>query len=155
MEIMINERTGALAISDARIRYKNFSGKEGRYNREGDKSFSVVIEDGELAQQLLEDGWNVKIKINEDEEPSYHIPVAVSYKFDRFAPKVFLVKEKGTIPLDENSIGELDYANIIHIDLTIRPRVWTDDEDNKRIKAYLKNMYVTIEEEEFADKYGM
>ena len=53
-------------IDDARIIFRNFAGKEGMYNREGDRNFSVILPP-DLADQLAKDGWNVKwLKARDD-----------------------------------------------------------------------------------------
>ena len=50
---------GQLMIENAKIIFRNFAGKEGMYNAEGDRNFCVLLED-DLAEQLVKDGWNVK-----------------------------------------------------------------------------------------------
>lgn len=145
-----------IIMEDAKIIFRNFSGEESRFNRAGQRNFNVVINDLDLAQNLIEDGWNLRARAPRDEgdEPSYLLQVAVS--FDNIPPKVWLVTRRGKTQLDAESIGTLDYAEIKNVDLTIRPYCWeipSKDGPKSGVKAYLKTMYVTIEEDPFADKY--
>src|SRR5574344_1453774 len=102
---MANNQISNVNIENARIIFRNFSGKEGKYNHEGDRNFGVIIDDAALARQMADDGWNVRIlkARDEDEEPRFWLPVKVD--FDHIPPKVIMVTRRaprGT-PLDEES----------------------------------------------------
>lgn len=137
------------------IIFRNFSGKEGQYNREGDRNFAVLL-DEKTAQEMAEDNWNVKVlKPREDDEegtiPQAYLPVSVNFKGR--PPRIVLITSRGRTNLDEESVETLDWVDIINVDLIVRPYEWTVS-DKSGIKAYLQSMYITIEEDPLEQKYA-
>ena len=144
---------GVLQIDDARIIYRNFSGVGSKFNREGDRNFAVVIPTEDLADRLIELGWNVKIKPprDDEEEPFMYLPVKV--KFNERGPAAYLRSGENMIKLDEESVSCLDDVDILSVDLDIRPFDW-DVNGKQGRSAYLQSICVTQQIDRFAAKYG-
>lgn len=143
--------TDNIKIENAKIRFRNFSGKAGQFNPAGSRNFCVFLPE-DVATSLLEEGWNIKYlkPRDEDDDPQAYIQVAVSY--NNIPPKIWLVTSDKKTLLDESGLEKLDWAELVNVDLIIRP--YNYEVNGKRgVKAYLKTMYATIAEDEFAYKY--
>jgi len=153
--------------------FKNFAGKEGKFNREGDRSFSVLL-DPELAEELERQDWNIKyLKVREEgDTPQAHVHVAVSFDKGR-PPKIIMVTFNGCkhtskeecesrhrkTTIEEDMCAILDWIDIQTVDLILNPYTWTIPGFGKElprsgVKAYLKTMYVVIHEDYLDQKYG-
>lgn len=144
---------GILQIDDARIIFKNFEGRGDKFNREGDRNFSLLIEDENTANALIKEGWNVKIKPGREEgdDPFMRLPVKV--KFTDYGPNVYLVTGNRRNELDEESIGCLDNIDIESVDMDIRPYDWEVNGRTGRT-AYLQSMEVVQRIDRFAARYS-
>jgi hypothetical protein len=141
-------------MEGVRIIFRNFAGKEGQYNREGDRNFAVLLDD-KTAQAMAEDNWNVKWLQprgeEEEETPQAYLPISVNFKGR--PPRIVMITSRGRTHLDEDSIEMLDWANILNVDLIVRPYEWTVNQKSG-VKAYLQSIYVTIEEDALELKYS-
>ena len=143
---------GILQIDDASIIYRNFAGVGSKFNREGDRNFAVRIPDTELADKLVEEGWNVKIKDPKEEGDLPFMFLPVKIKFNDRGPVVYLKTGRNMVKLDEESISCLDNIDILGVDLDIRPYDWEVKGKTGRT-AYLQSICVTQDIDRFAARY--
>ena len=138
-----------LQVNDTRIIYRNFRGEGSKFNREGDSNFAMIIPTQDLADELINRGWNVKIKDprEEGEEPFMYLPIKV--KFNDRGPQIYLVTGDRTNRLDEDVVSMLDDIDIRSVDLDISPYDWKVNGKTGRT-AYLQAMEVTQEIDRFA-----
>jgi hypothetical protein len=155
---MAGENT--VLLEGVRLVFRNFAGKESQYNAEGSRNFGVIIPDDAVAQQMEADGWNIKrLKPSEEdkeegvEEGPPWLQVKAGYGKGR-PPQIYLVTRGGKkrTMLTEDTVGELDWADITNVDLIIRPYHWAVRGDTG-ISAYVQTMYVSIEEDPLRAKY--
>lgn len=139
-------------ISDARIGFRNFSGKGGQYNPEGNRNFAVFLENIADAKELEAEGWNIRWLKPRDPEDEQQPILSVKVAFGAYPPKIILVTKKGLTHLGEDEVSLLDWADIKSVDLTIRPYNY-EVQGKSGVKAYLKTMYVTLQEDQWESKY--
>lgn len=144
---------GILQIDDARIIFKNFEGRGDKFNREGDRNFSLLIEDPNTADALIAEGWNVKIKPARDEDEGDFMRLPVKVKFTEYGPNVYLISNGRKVELDEESISCLDNIDIESVDMDLRPYDWEVNGRTGRT-AYLQSMAVVQRIDRFAERYA-
>lgn len=144
---------GRIQIDDAVIIYRNFSGEGSKFNREGDRNFAVLIQDQDVADQLVEAGWNVKIKPprEDGDEPFMYLPVKI--KFNDRGPSVYLVTGNKQTRLSESTVGCIDRMDILSVNLDIRPYDW-EINGKTGCTAYLQGMEVIQDVDRFAARYA-
>lgn len=140
-------------VEDAQLIFRNFSGKESQYNRNGDRNFAVIL-DHASAEKMLADGWNVRFLDGREEgDPNTpYIQVSVGYKTK--PPKVVMITSTARTVLTEDQVEILDWADIAQADLIARAYNW-EVNGKSGIKAYLQSLFVTIQEDALERKYSM
>ena len=144
---------GILNIDEAAIIYRNFAGRGDKFNREGDRNFALIIPTEELADRLINDGWNVKVKPPRDDQETPFMYRPVKIKFNDRGPNCYLVTAGRANRLDEESIGILDDVDILNVNLDIRPYDWEVNGKTGRT-AYLQGIEVTQRVDRFAARYA-
>jgi hypothetical protein len=147
---------GIITIENARVFFKNFQGLESQFNRKGNHCFCVELDPEKIdIQDLIDDGWNVKhTKIREEgDTPKPYLQVNVSFKGRPARVVMIGSTTKKRTELDEDTIGLLDFADFKTADLIINPYNW-DIRGEQGVSAYVKTMYVTIEEDYLELKYA-
>ena len=143
-----------VTMEDVTIMYPNFSGRPDKFNSQGKRQFLVVLPP-DVANQMQSDGWNVKLK-EANEELGYpeRWTLQVNIRFDVMPPKIVMITSRGRTYLGEGEVDLLDFAEIVHVDLIVRPYEWGPIGDKSGITAYLHSLYVTIHEDELELKYA-
>jgi hypothetical protein len=157
---MAEARLQPITLEGVTLVFRNFAGKEGQFNAEGNREFSVLL-DTELAEAMLRDGWNIRwLKPREDDEEQLaqaYIGVSIKYRGrngkEVRPPRVVLITSRGRTNIGEDEIETLDWVDIVNVDLIIRPYEWAVN-GKGGVKAYLQSLYITINEDPLEAKYA-
>ena len=147
---------GILQIDDIdgrQIIFKNFEGRGDKFNREGDRNFSLRIDDENTADALVNEGWNVRIKEGRDEDEGPFMRLPIKVKFTNYGPNVYLRTGDRVNELNEESIACLDNIEIDSVNMDIRPYDWDVNGRTGRT-AYLQSMEVVQRIDRFAARYA-
>lgn len=141
-------------IDGRQIIFKNFEGRGDKFNREGDRNFSLRIDDPDTADAMIEKGWNVRIKEGRDEDEGPFMRLPIKVKFTNYGPDVYLRTGDRVNKLNEESIACLDNIEIDSVDMDIRPYDWDVNGRTGRT-AYLQSMEVVQRIDRFAARYAV
>lgn len=143
-----------LIVENARIIFRNFSGRTSQFNPDGKRSFALILNQGD-AERLIDEGWNVKYlrprEPGDDETPYINVNVRYSKEYPMRDPKVWMVTGRSKTLLDEETVGSVDYVDISNVDLVISPYKWKMG-NSSGITAYLKQAFIEMEDY-FGKKY--
>jgi len=137
-----------VTIEGAEIIYHRWAGEVNEWNKEGKKSVSVYIPD-ELLDVMIRDGWHINYTDPNDEGETPRAFINCKINFGKRPPRIIMVTKEKMIPLTDKSVGMLDDAEIINLDVTLVGNPW-----ERGISCYLQKAYVTIQEDELDKKYG-
>lgn len=151
---------------DFEVLFCNLEGRKERYNNDGDRTFRVKFFDPEFAQQLADDGWNIRIYTpkNEEYDPYYYLTVKTKFRIDsekvRQDPEIHLVNSKNDIICGPQNMADVDMAfrnhKVTRVDLSVAPRYWTNEGigNGEGITAYIRELWVEIQDSPFASHYA-
>jgi hypothetical protein len=142
-------------IEDAEIipSFRNFTGRETRFNPPGIRNFCVNL-DVETSIKMEEDGWNISYHKDENEVIDPNAPfIRIAVRFDKFPPNVVMITSRSRTRLSEDMVEILDTVDIRTADLIASGSVWNVN-GKTGVKAYLRSLYVTVEEDELERKYA-
>src|SRR5690606_24078873 len=101
-----------VSLENVRIGFRNFEGREGPYNKSGERSFAVFL-DRQTADALAQEGWNVKYPRVRDDQPidpdedGRDPYIQVSVGFEHFPANVYLISNGKPTRLSEEEVGML------------------------------------------------
>lgn len=143
-----------IEIDDCRIMWRNFSGMEGNYPDPSNRGFAVVIPEQELADELIERGWNVTVRPprNADDSPLYLLKVKFNYDRPGLEPSAYLQTGKNLRSLNEQTIGTLDKVDIKSVSLDVRKSEWNRG-GRSGVTNYLQSVKIIQQVDRFAAEF--
>ena len=145
--------------------YRNFQGLKSLYNAEGNRNFVLRIYEPDVAQALIDEGFNVKMKVPREtdnnanpRDPWYEMKVNIRFWGGRYDPKIYWaeVGDEHYVTKGEESMRDIDEGTFEEIDMDIYPKKYISSQDGKEhVSARLNNLRVVAEVNAFADELGI
>lgn len=131
-------------VENARIVFRNFAGKERKNNKEGERTFCVVLDDA-TAEQLIKYKWDVQYipGINDEDKPTPYVQVTIDP--NAFFPSIVLLDAMCRKIVDEESVTRLNKEKILRADVTMVGYPWVVG-SHRSVRVYLEELIATIEE---------
>lgn len=149
-----------VAIENSRFIFTtNFSGDPNRDNfGSRERKANIIIPSKEQADKLAEEGCKVRVTrprpgYEDEYVPDYYVTIKLNYG-GRRPPRVFMVKDgRNPIPLDENTVAEIDYARVSNVNVVCN--LYHNDARGTT-SLYIQTMYVEVntDYDPFADRYA-
>lgn len=159
----VNEKNGNVSFNNAQIargRWSNFSGGPTDWDPKNTKRWFTIFLPDDEAQRLTDLGWNVRTRnsTNESEPELKYLKIAMNYdpEMPWSHPRIWLVRRVGNPELLEaEDLFQLDNKDLVIIkaSIQIRPHDWKLANGTSGRKAWLKQMYVSIEQDDFGAEY--
>lgn len=141
-------------VDNARIAFRNFSGRATQYNREGDRNFSLVFPNSEVADAFIESGLNVKIRAPREEGDTPFMHLKIKVNMDSRRPPVIYLRSNGKLrELNADTMGMLDDIDISYVDLEFSVFEWNRPDGSGK-SAYLQSICVTQEIDRYLARYA-
>lgn len=167
-------------FENCNIDFSNFAGEGSKYNKAGERDFTLSINDEESATALRDQGWGMQavtnnpaererleaagwrnVKLNEYvDETKFRLKVKISFNppSPRIAPsKITTYCGRVVTDISEAAAAKLDglIGRFESVDVEVRPRWWLDDATNEwNIKAYLHDMRIVLQSSKLDEKYA-
>lgn len=152
--------TEEIKLEGIRMMWRNLRGEKKQFNEAGKRNFAIPL-DEDLALELADIGWNVRMKEKANDEGKleklYHL--AVNVKLDgKNPPRIFMITwgpdgEPRRTQLDEDTVGLLDFAEFDNVDVILRPYNY-DFNGKKGVTHYLKTLFATLHVDDLEKKYA-
>lgn len=154
-------RAEKLELEHAKImggKFKNFSGRQTEYNKEGSRYIHIVIPSDKV-DDLIEKGWTIKQlpPREEGDEPVYFLKVNIRFVADGGIndPKIYKgISSDNMHKVTVDTVSDMDRDEFENIDIVIRPYHWSRS-TGEGISAYLEEMYALIKGSRFSAKYSI
>ncbi len=151
-------RTNLVIVENGKFIFDtNFAGdpKKDRFGSDERKA-NLVIPDIDLARELIDDGFNIRLtkpRVGEEEGfvPRYFVKVKLNYK-STWPPKVYLVTDEDkSVLLDEESVACLDDIWVDRVNAVLNRY---EGPNGKSLYVKSMEVYQKVDDDPISAKYG-